>query len=174
MIIDNKTTSFVSKASCNRISCYFFFSVNAIKIVQKNVLILTLCKSKPRKKITQKYKSKGQLEKISIWHQVDQRYLYIHRSWNLIQIQGNFSCNSQIIQENFFVFFKMHLRKRNDNILCSNKHTSISPLDLVDVSCFNRNTKYFSPVIPLILYVQYLWPCPAKAILGILFLFRNK
>lgn len=106
MIIDNKTTSFVSKASCNRISCYFFFPVNAIKIVQKNVLILTLCKSNPRKKITQKYKSKGRLEKISIWHQVDQRYLYIHRSWDLIQIQGNFSCNSQIIQENILFFLK--------------------------------------------------------------------
>lgn len=58
MIIDNKTTSFISKASCNRISCYFFFSVNAIKIVQKNVLILTLCKSNPRKKITQNTRAK--------------------------------------------------------------------------------------------------------------------
>jgi len=49
MIIDSKNIGFILKASCNRISCYFFFSVNAVKIVQKNVFILTLHESNPEK-----------------------------------------------------------------------------------------------------------------------------
>lgn len=57
-------------------------------------------------------------------------------------------------------FFLMYLRKLTDNILCVDKHSSI--FAILGASCFNRNTKYFSPVISLILYVQYLWPCPAK------------
>lgn len=47
-------------------------------------------------------------------------------------------------------------------IYCVQVNTSISLLAILGVGFFNRNIKYFSPVIPLILYVQYLWPCSAK------------
>lgn len=42
----------------------------------------------------------------------------------------------------------MYLRKLNDEIFCWNKHTSISPLTILEVSCFNRNTRYFSQSYP--------------------------